>query len=369
MGFGLPERRGLYKMVRFYEAALVDSTDGMQFKVYSSTHPNGFIIAKPKYVPIDIINFIGLKKRFLFSKCMYRFNLFNNREIVEKNLEAIRKKFPYCIYECKRHKNWFLGIPENKVKKFYDTKKGLQELLKVPAEDLDSYLKATRKMIDILMEAGIPSENLGISHSTLLGNYTPGKSDIDILIFGMENGWKAIRHLEKTKNPSLTWKTKEDWARYYKDRVVSKVYSEKEYVANMVRKKDDGFVEGNVFSLFCIEDEKEAWYDWEAEHEPLGTVKITGRVKDSYYSIVRPGCYEMEETKVLEGHKDVPIKRIVTWARPFGLQAKEDEFIEACGLLEKVKSKKREFYQVVIGYFDAYTTDRGEKEYLKALIG
>ncbi len=355
-------------MTRYYEAALVDSTDDIQFKVYSSTHPKGFIIAKPKYVPSGILNLVGLKKRFLFGKCVYRFNLFNNKEIVEKNLSEIRKKFPYYIYECKKHKNWFLGVPENKVKKFYDTRKGLQELLKVPVEDLDSYLKATRKMIDILAEAGISTKNLGISHSTLLGNYTLGKSDIDILIFGMENGWKAINYLEKSKNPALTWKSKEDWARYYKDRVVSKVYTEKEYVANMVRKKDDGFIEGNVFSLFCIEDENESWYDWAADHEPLGTVKIRAKVKDAYYSVVRPGFYELENGKIIEGYKEVPIKRVVTWARPFSLQAKENEEIEACGLLEKVKTKNGEFYQLVIGYFDTYTTDRGEKEYLKALI-
>ena len=355
--------------MRYYEAALVDSTDDIQFKVYSSTHPKGFIIAKPKYVPAEIMNLIGLKKRFLFSKCVYRFNLFNNKEVVEKNLSEIRKKFPCYIYECEKHKNWFLGVPENKVKKFYDTKKGLQELLKVQVEDLDPYLKATRKMVDILVEAGIPTENLGISHSTLLGNYTPGKSDIDILIFGIDHGWKAVKHLEKCKNPSLTWKSKEDWARYYQDRVVSKVYTEKEYVANMVRKKDDGFIDGNVFSLLCIENENESWYDWEADHKPLGTVKIKAKVKGAYHSIVRPGYYELEETKVLEGYEDVPIKRIVTWARPFSLQAKENEEIEVCGLLEKVKTKKEEFYQLVIGYFDTYTSDRGEKEYLKALIG
>ncbi len=356
-------------MTRYHEAALVDSVDGIQFKVYSSTHPKGFIIAKPKYVPNEIMSLVGLKKRFLFSKCVYRFNLFNNKEVVDKNLEEIKNKFPYYIYECKKHKSWFLGVPESKVRKFYDTREGLQELLKVPIDDLDPYLKATRKMIDILGEAGIPKEDIGISHSTLLGNYTPGKSDIDILVFGMKNGWKAIRHLEKSKNPSLAWKTKEDWARYYKDRVVSKVYTEKEYVANMVRKRDDGFIEGNVFSLFCIEGEKESWYDWNAEHEPLGTVKIRAKVKDAYCSIIRPGFYGLENSEILEGHEEVPVKRIVTWARPFSLQAKENENIEACGLLEKVNSKEGEFYQVVIGYFDAYTTDRGEKEYLKALIG
>ena len=347
----------------------MDSTDDIQFKVYSSTHPKGFIIAKPKYIPSDLMNLTGLKKRFLFSKSMFRFNLFNDKKIVKHNLNEIKKTFPSYVYECKKHKNWFLGLPGKSVKRFYDTKKGLQELLKVPVEYLDSYLKSTRRMVDILIKAGIPTKNLGISHSTLLGNYTPGKSDIDILIFGMNNGWKAIKYLEKSKDVSLKWKSEQDWARYYKDRVVSKVYTESEYVANMIRKRDDGFIDGNVFSLFCIENQDEAWYDWEAEHEPLGTAKIKAKVKDAYYSIVRPGYYELEESLVLEGYKNVQIRRIVTWARPFSLQAKNSEYIEACGLLEKVKSKEGEFYQIVIGYFDTYTTGRGEKEYLKALIG
>ena len=355
-------------MTYFYEASLIDSDDGVHFKVYSNSHPKGFIIAKPKYIPDDLMNFVGLKKRFMFSKSVYRFNLFNDKDIVKANLREIKEKFPYYLYECQKHKNWFLGVPEEKVKKFYDTKAGLVELMKVPIEDLDSYLRSVRNMIEILVEVGIPIENLGISHSTLLGNYTPGKSDIDILVFGVENGWKAIQHLEKSKNPLLNWKSEEDWKRYYEDRIVSKVFSEEEYVANMVRKKDDGFINGNVFSLFCIENEYEKWYDWEAEHEPLSTVVIKAKVKDAYYSIVRPGYYEIEETKVLNGYDDVPIKRIVTWARPFSLQAKNGEFVEACGLLEKVKSKDGEFYQIVIGYFDTYTTDRGEKEYLKALI-
>jgi predicted nucleotidyltransferase len=355
-------------MAEYNEAALIDTVDGIQFKVYSTTHPKGFIIAKPKYIPTDILEFTGLKKRFLFGKCVTRFNLFNKKEIVEKNLETLKKKFPYYIYESKKHKNWFLGVPEEKVKKFYDTKKGLQELLKVPTEDLDKYLKAVRVMIDILVEAGIPIEQLGISHSTLLGNYTPGTSDIDILIFGIDNGWKAIKHLETCKNPLLKWKTDQDWTKYFRDRIVSEVYTEEEYVKNMVRKRDDGFIDGNVFSLFCIENQNERWYDWEAEHEPMGTVKMRGTVKDARYSIVRPGFYELEDTEIIEGSENVPIKRIVTWARPFSLQAKENEKVEACGLLEKVKTKDEEFYQLVIGYFDTYTSDRGKQEYLKALI-
>jgi len=53
----------------------------------------------------------------------------------------------------------------------------------------------------------------------------------------------------------------------------------------MVRKKDDGFIDGNVFSLFCIENENEIWYDWEAEHEPLGTIKMKAKIKSPTFSL------------------------------------------------------------------------------------
>ncbi|MFH1328390.1 MAG: hypothetical protein ABIH76_06075, partial [Candidatus Bathyarchaeota archaeon] len=309
--------------MKYYEAGLIDTKDGIQCKVYANSHPKGLIIVKPKYIPIDLIEFKGLKRRFLFGKCMTRFNLFNKKEIVDYNLAKLKAKFPQYIYNCEKHKNWFLVVPEADVKKFYDTQEGLKELLRVPEGDMDDYLKATKALIDLLVKSGVGVENFGISHSTLLGNYTPGKSDIDILVFGKKNGWKVIKFLEGADHPDLKWKTAEGWAKYYKDRIVSTTFSEAEYVFNMLRKRDDGLFRGNVFSIFCIELEDEFWYDWKANHEPLGTVTVRGNVTNEYNSIVRPGYYEVTDTKVLEGYEDVPITRVVTWSRPFSLQARK----------------------------------------------
>ncbi|MCK4589164.1 MAG: hypothetical protein KAT77_01890 [Nanoarchaeota archaeon] len=354
--------------MHFYESTLIDTTDNIQCKVYANSHPKGFVIVKPKYIPETLLDFTGLRKRFLFSQAVTRFNLFNKKEIVMKNLKVLKEKFPEFFYECPKHQNWFLVVPKEKLKGYHDPKKGLQELMKVPVKDLDPYLKATRELVELIMKAGVPLDKIGISHSTLLGNYTPGKSDIDILVSGKENGWKTVKFMEIVEHPKLKWKTKEDWAKYYKDRVVSKQFNEEEYVFNMVRKKDDGFFDGHVFSIFVLEEPEETWYDWEEEHQPLGTVKIQATVNDDYNSIVRPGFYGLSDSKIIEGYQEVPIKRLVTWSRPFILQAKKGEQIEACGLLEKIKSKDEDYYQLVIGYFDTYTSERGEKEYLKVLI-
>ena len=178
----------------------------------------------------------------------------------------------------------------------------------------------------------------------------------------------VVNYLANVENSRLTWKSEDDWRKYYRDRIVSKNFNEDEYVANMVQKKDDGFIDGNVFSIFVVEEPGECWYSWEDEHEALGIVKFRGKVTEDYNSIVRPGYYDIENSNVLEG-QEVPIKRIVTWARPFVLQASKGDEVECVGLLEKVKTKAgEEFYQAVLGYFDTYGDERGEKEYLKKLI-
>ena len=353
----------------FPESTLIDTIDGIQCKVYANSHPHGLVIVKPKYVPEELIEFTGMKKRFLFEKCMTRFNFFNDKEIVKENLKRLRAKFPWFVYTCPQHQNWFLVVPRDQIKKYYSPQEGLRQLMKVPESDLDPYLKAVRGLINLIVESGVTIGNLGISHSTLLGNYTPGKSDIDLLVFGKSNGWKVIHHMEQAKHPLLRWKSEEDWAKYYRDRVVSKQYSEKEYVYNMVRKRDDGFFDGNVFSIFVIEKEDELWYDWEEKHSPLATVKVRGTVTDAAHSHIRPGYYELSNTEIVEGYTAVPIQRIVTWSRPFLLQARKGDRVESVGLLEKVKPKYGpEYFQVVLGYSDTYTSDRGEQEYLKTLV-
>ncbi len=353
----------------FPEASLIDTTDGMQFKVYSNVHPPGFVIAKPKYIPDDLVSFKGLKKRFIFEKCMTRFNLFTSKEIAKFNLDNLKSKYPEYFYDCKKHSNWFLGVPVGKIKTVHDTQAGFREFMKVPDSDLDVYLKDVRGFANLLIKSGVSPQDIGISHSTLMGNYTLGKSDIDILIFGKKNGWKAVHFLETASDPALRWKTKEDWAKYFKDRVVSKNYSVEQYVFNMERKRDDGFYNDNVFSIFVIETPDEQWYNLEQVHTPMGVAKVRAKVVDAYNSIVRPGYYGISNVQLIEGQLAdlAKLKRIVTWARPFTLQAKEGEAVEACGLLEHVTSEKDDFYQLVLGYFDTYTSERGEQEYLKVL--
>ena len=367
-------------MAHFYESTLIDTTDGFQCKTYANEHPDGFIIVKPKYIPADAIKGDGLKYRFLFEKCLVRFNLFARKAELQKYVQQFRATFPDYIYDSPIHSNWFFVVPRNKIKTVHDGRSGLRELLKVPLRDCDDYLVLVRELVDFLMKSGVSSESLGIMHSTLMGNYTLGKSDIDIIIYGKDNGWKILDYMNTASHPKLKWKTDEEWATYYKEHKTSESshFTEKEYVQQMKRKKYEGTFGGTVFTLFTVEEPHETWFKWgDEKYEPLGTATIQAAVTNHYNSHVRPGFYEVESTEMLEYdgnalNKSIQLKKVVTYSIPFVQQALKGETIKACGLLELVTPKNTEhkpYYRLVVGYFDAYVSDRREKEFIKVIEG
>lgn len=356
-------------MPHFYESVLIDTTDGLHCKSYSNEHPEGYIIVKPKYIPSDRVTSPSLKSRFIFNRHMTRLNLFSEKKNLINYLKNFKKAYPEYVYNSSLHNNWFFVVPKDRIAKAYNPKNGLQELMKVPKAELDEYLSLVVGLVHLLLDSGIKISDLGVTHSTLIGNYTYGKSDIDIVVYGKENGWKVLNFLETAKHPLLEWKSEGQWREYYKTHQTSKIFNEDEFVYHHRRKRNEGLFGNTVFTLFTVEEPNETWEKWGTErYTPLGLAKVQGIVKDNFSSIVRPGFYEIEDSKIIEGKDNVDVKRIVTYSLPFMLQAKLGEKIEACGLLERAERKSGEaYYRIVIGYFDAYTNERREKEYIKVI--
>ena len=49
--------------MHFYESMIMWSDDGLQLKSYANDHPEGFVIAKPKYIPRQKIDCSGFQER------------------------------------------------------------------------------------------------------------------------------------------------------------------------------------------------------------------------------------------------------------------------------------------------------------------
>jgi uncharacterized protein len=352
------------------ESSIITTKDGLQCQVYASVHPKGYVIVKPKYIPTDKINSPALNFRYIHGRKVNRLDMWIDAKKLKKYIEDFKKAYPNYIYQSPNHKTWFFAIPLNKIEKVYNAREGLAELMKMPTKSLDPHLKNVTEFVRFVLKSGLKLKNLGVTYSTLVGHYYLGVSDINLVVYGKNNFWKLMKFMEKAHNPKLRWKTDNEWLNRHKKRNRPLILSKKEFIFHSKRKKFEGFFNNNFFLIHGVEEPYETWFKWDnQEFEPLGIYRITGKIKSDFNSGVRPGFYELENSRIISfPDKNAVVSQIVFHSRNFVLQVKKGELIEAKGLLEKVKPRKGGvFYRLVLGYPEAHLSSRQNKEYIKTL--
>jgi len=344
------------------------SKDGLQLKSYANEHPDGFIIAKPKYIPRQKIDCSGFQERNIQGSNVRRFDYWAvNQEQLKNYIDDFKKAYPDYIYDSPLHNTWFMGVPREKIAKLPDPKDGVKKILKMKDDELDEYMKRAQALLNVLIDGGLKATDLGVTNSTLLGTYTYGRSDIDIIVYGKKNYWKYRDIIQKSKHPWLRWRTVDEWKKYFSTYNAGLFITEEEFIWHSQRKFGDGLFGETVFSVFGVEHPNEVSIKWgDEKYTQMGLATVKGKVKSDINGVVRPGYYEIENSKIISG-PNIKVERIVTYARDFMLQAFNGENIAAAGILEKVtplKNSGKEYYRLVIGYFDSYINRRGE-EYIK----
>ena len=357
-------------MAYYPESSIITTQDGLHCQVYMSEHPDGLVIVKPKYIPTDKISSSELPFRYIAGRRVNRLNMWIDPAKLKKYLADFKRTYPEYIYWSPYHKNWFFAVPQERIEKFYDARRGLAELIKMPPKSLDEHLKSVVEFVAFLQKSDVSIEDMGVTFSTLVGHYYLGVSDINLVVYGRKNFWQIMKFLAEAEHPKLRWKTDKEWIQYHKRRGRSLVLNEDEFLFHAHRKKWEGFFNDSLFLILGIEKPGEIETKWgEEKYEPLGLFKIRGVVKSDEASCVRPGCYELEKAEII-GMKNTPLSlnKVVFFTRSFVLQARKGEIIEAQGLLEKVNNQNGDkYYRLVLGYFDSFVSKRREKEYIKVL--
>lgn len=356
--------------MHFYEASIITTRDGIHCQVYGNEHPVHCILVKPKYIPTDKIESKALPCRFITGRKMNRLNMWVDKGELKKYLKAFKKAYPDYIFTSDLHKGrrLFFAVPIDKIERVYFPGKGLSELMKIPKKHLDKHLTLVYKFSKFLLKSGLEIDDLGVTYSTLMGHYY-WISDMNFVVYGKENFWKLMKYLETARHPLLRWKTKEDWLKFYRKRNRLAIFNEDKFLHLMSKKKSEGYFGDILFVIFGTEKEEEVWFKWgEEKYSSLGLATVEGTVVDNFSSVVRPGYYQIKDSKILDSSDNVRVKKIVFYSRDYTMIAYPGEKIMACGILEKVKPKKRKpYYRVVVGYFDAYITQRREKEFIKVI--
>jgi predicted nucleotidyltransferase len=202
--------------------------------------------------------------------------------------------------------------------------------------------------------AKIPWNSIGISGSVMVGLFT-AKSDIDPVVYGVENSKKAysaLKNLIANGDSHFRSYSREDLKTLFDFRSKDTIMTFEDFNAVESKKAFHGkFMEVDYFVRFVK--------DWNEVHETYGDVcyrncgyaKVKATVSNDSESLFTPCTYGVENIKVAQGPKLSPILEIVSFRGRFCEQAKKGEKVTAQGKIEMVtdKRKQQEYFRILIG--------------------
>ncbi len=320
--------------------------DDMFFATTSYFHPEDRIISFLRYIPDPE----GER-----SKNNNRYSKVDSKQAYH----YLKQKFPDYLFYCQVTNVEMMGVPLHKINEIMRPEKRLKEIMDYPSDE--KLLKKVVKIAETFHDhAKIPYGKMGISGSILPGLYDPDNSDIDFVIFGLDNHRKAMNAFAELKDNGIFESISEDhWKKLYEKRIKDSSLSYDEFRWYEERKNNRGIIDGTLFDILATRDWNEITGKYgDKKFEPLGNAVMECRVSDATAAFDTPAIYEVEDVKIIEG-PEVDVDEIASFTHTYAGQAREGEEIIAKGKLEKVIGNKIR-YRLVVG-----TTRESLGEYIK----
>ena len=321
------------KYQRIEEGGYVETVDGLIFEVRGSIHPADRIIAFIAYVPDQSGDRIRGSSRFR------RIHDFLER------YEFLQNAYPEYLYLDPLHQRIIQAVPREKVKKIYCPREKMRTLVEIrPDRGIEA--TAVNFAMAIAKNSGVSPANIGVSGSILVDLYTK-ESDIDLVIYGEENGHKVYETLEKLR--------KEGWISPYDDRSVERVCNFRWGKSGLQMKRMIEFEKAKILhgkvenTYFFIKLVRDWGIDLVANrYVPLGTAVVRAEVIDDRDSIFTPCRYGVDGCEFLEGKIDGKLMEICSFMAKFAEMARAGDRVEARGKVEKVETREGEYMRLLL---------------------
>ncbi|MCW4054242.1 MAG: hypothetical protein NWE84_04890 [Candidatus Bathyarchaeota archaeon] len=327
--------------MRAREGDLIETNTQLIFDVKGLVHPPNRLIAFPRYIRSPQGARQG--KKGFYGK-IYSFS---------ERFQFLQQNIPELIVHDPVFDETLCEVPVDAVVEHYDPIKKLR-LLRT------STMLGTleRKVVDLAEElkkaAGIPWNSIGISGSVLVGLYTV-KSDVDPVVYGVENSRKAYEALENLlKDDASRFKqyTHEELQGLFDFRSKDTIMSFEDFARVERRKAFQGMYEGTDYFIRFVKDWSQVAEQYgDVCYKNIGYAKIKATIADDSEALFTPCTYGIENVTVVEGAKLEPIREIVSFRGRFCEQARKDEAVKAQGKVEKVIDKRngKTYYRVILG--------------------
>ena len=340
------------------------TSDDLYFASTNYIHPEDRIISFLRYIPDENGDREknGKKYRKVGSEEAYTY---------------LRENHPDYLYFCDVTNVEMMGVPLDKVERVIKPENRLMGLKKTVESGGDvRNPELISKLLDISdffhYLADIPYENLGISGSILPGLSKDDVSDLDFVVYGLENHRKAIETFKKYRGKEVNIKeidktikvegiTDDYWDFVYNKRMSDSSLTKEEFKWYENRKANRGTIDGTLFDILATRDYSEISGVWgDTVYEPQGIVKIECDIISALKAFDNPSSYTIENVEILEGD-EFDLSEVVSFTHTYAGEVVDGEHAIAKGKVEKViVNGETSHYRLVVG-----TTREAIDEYLK----
>ena len=327
--------------MRAREGDLIRTNSNVVFDVKGLVHPPHKIIAFPRYIP----EAEGLRKN--------QTSAYGKVYSLGDRFKYLQQNQPDLIVDDPVFGETLCEVPIDQVAEIYRPSERLAEFRKGKNFSVLEE-KAIRLAENLRERAGIPWSKIGISGSIMAGLTTSG-SDIDPVVYGIDNSRKAYAGLEELhseEDSGFKPYTRAELKVLYDFRSKDTQMSFEDFQVVESRKAFQGmFMDIDYFVRFVKDwDEVKEQYG-DVCYQNSGYAKIVATILDSQEALFTPCSYKLGNVQVKEGPKLAPISEVVSFRGRFCQQAVEGEKIEAQGKIELVTDKKsgNKHYRLILG--------------------
>lgn len=327
------------------EGDLIKTKSNVVFDVKGLVHPPNKIIAFPRFIPSPQGTRQG--KDTLYGKVYNLGDRFKYLQENQPDLIVFDPIFGETMCE----------VPIDQISEHYQPIEKLASLR--AGKNLNAIENKALQLATVLKEkAGIPWSAIGISGSIMAG-LTNEKSDIDPLIYGVENtrkAYAALKELITASDSGFKAYNRDELQTLFDFRSKDTQMSFEDFEQVESRKAFQGMFMGTDYFIRFVKDWSEISEQYgDVCYKNSGYAKITANISDATDSLFTPCTYKLKEVEVVEGPKLSPITEIVSFRGRFCEQLptnlRESPTVEAQGKVELVTDSKTgaTHYRLIIG--------------------
>ena len=300
--------------MRAREGDLINTKSNVVFDVKGLVHPTEKIIAFPRFIPSPTGTRQG--KEGTYGKV---YNL-------GERFKYLKENHPDLIVFDEVFGETMCEVPITQIAEHYKPEEKLWALRS--AKDLNVLENKALQLAETLKsEANIPWSSIGISGSIMAG-LTTEKSDIDPLVYGVENCRKAYSALQKLlKDGQSGFKpyNRRELQELFDFRSKDTQMNFEDFVLVETRKAFQGKFMGTDYFIRFVKDWNEITEQYgDVCFKNSGYAKIAAKIEDNTDSLFTPCTYKLADVQVVQGPKLTPIEEIVSFRGRFCEQAAND---------------------------------------------